>query len=123
MLHDTGASVSSVDLKLLDRYFDDYIARGVIPAAPRRVSTVSDDFALFVMYAALGAGLSARLGRPVRVTSLELESSSRDESIIAELTGWRSGTRTGLMRGRVSYVDQRGGPGAIDVLALEQTAR
>ena len=122
MLRDTGASVSSVDLKLLDRYFDDYIARGVIPAAPRRVSTVSDDLAPIVSYEALGAGLSARLGRPVRVTSLELESSSSDESIIAELTGWRSGTRTGLMRGRVSYVDQRGGRGAIDVFVKAKAA-
>jgi len=122
MLCRVGASLSNVDLKLLDRYFDDYVARGVVPAPPRRVSTTSDESAPVVSKEWLAAGLSTRFGRPIRVTSLELEPLSSDESIIAELTGWRSGTQTGLVRGRVSYVDQGDVPGAIDIFVKAKAA-
>jgi hypothetical protein len=53
-------------------------------------------------------GLSRRLGHPVRIATLELEPASADDSIIAELTSWRSGQTAGLVRGRVSYVDDAG---------------
>ena len=107
-LCDAPATVADVDLDMLGRYFDDYVARRVIPDAPRRVSRATAATVPILDRRALAAGLSRRLGRPVTISSIQLERVSSDESIIAELTGWRGGQSAGLMRGELSFVDDAG---------------
>jgi thioester reductase-like protein len=114
-LRGCGASLTDVDLHVLARYFDDYVARGVIPDAPRRIFAPARASMPTVSSDALAAGLSRQLGRGVTIRKIDLEPASSDESIIAELTGWRSGTQAGLMRGRVAYVDEAGSPGSANV--------
>jgi len=103
-----GATLTDVDLDILGRYFDDYVARGVItrPGAAHRAPGPSSGSVVTVSRAALEAGLSRRFDRSVTIDAIKLEPASTDESTIAELTGWRSGTRGGLLRGRASYVDE-----------------
>ena len=117
-----GASLTDVDVPVLARYFDDYYARGVIADAPRRLPAASSSSTPMVSQQLLAAGLSRRLGRVVRVDGIELQPASSDESIIAELTGWRSGTRAGLTRGRVSYVDEQGVLGAAKIFVKAKAA-
>jgi acyl carrier protein len=107
-LQNVGVSLTDVGPFVLARYFDDYVERGLIPDSPRRQRQIAKDAAPLVSKAALAAGLAARLGRDVTVDRIELQPASSEESIIAELTGWRSSRTTGLMRGIVTYVDNCG---------------
>lgn len=107
-LGDVGASLTPVGPSVLARYFDDYVAGGLIPDSPRRRRVTVNGAPPLISRDALAAGLSRRLERRVTIDAIELQPVSGDESIIAELTGWRSGAATGLMRGTVSYVDDRG---------------
>ena len=102
-----GTSLTTVGPSVLARYFDDYVAEGVIPDSPRRRRATQMGATPFISDDALAAGLSRRLGRRVTVDTIELQPASGEESIVAELTGWRSGAATGLMRGTVSYIDDR----------------
>jgi len=116
------ARLTDVDLNVLSRYFDDYVARRVVPDAPRRVPRASVDATPIVRSEALETGLSRLVGYSVKVTAIDLEPMSSDESIIAELTGWRSGARSGLMRGSISYVDDRGIPASTAVFVKAKAA-
>jgi len=106
-LRDVGASVTAIGPSVLARYFDDYVAGGLIPDCARGRAT-ANGATPFISHDALAAGLSRRLGREVTIDAIDLQPVSGEESIIAELTGWRSGAATGLMRGTVPYIDDRG---------------
>lgn len=123
-LRDAGASLTDVDARVLARYFDDYVARRVIPDAPRRLPAMEGggSAGVPVSHAALAAGLSRCLGRAVTVAAVDIEPASTDESIIAELTGWRAATHTGLMRGRISYTDDEGVLGKARVFVKAKAA-
>jgi hypothetical protein len=71
---------------------------------------------------ALEAGLSQHLGIGVTIREVDLEPASSDESIITELTGWRSGTHAGLMRGHVTYVDENGSSGHANIFVKAKAA-
>jgi thioester reductase-like protein len=117
-----GVSLTPIDVRVLARYFDDYVARGAIPDAPRRSPATTSSSTPVVSLGALSVGLSRQLGRPLAAVAIELKEASGDESIIAELTGWQSGVRVGLMRGRVSYVDARGVGGTTPIFIKSKSA-
>jgi thioester reductase-like protein len=107
-LCDAGATLTDVDLEVLGRYFDDYVARRAIPDAPRRVRSSSSAATPLMSRSSIAEGLSRRLGRPVTIAAIALRPVSTDESIIAELTSWRGGKTAGLMRGQVTSIDDAG---------------
>ncbi len=116
-----GALLTNVGPTVLARYFDDYVGRGVIPDTPRYHGSNGNGAGPVISHESLAAGLSRHLGREVTVRAVQLEPALSDESIIAELTGWRSGPATGLMRGTVSYIDDRRVPGLSKIFIKAKT--
>jgi aminoglycoside phosphotransferase (APT) family kinase protein len=86
-------NVRQLDSHVLGRYFEEFIGRGVVPRAPRLpvASSVGD------------IDLRALLGAR-EVTLAPVDS---DDSIVAELTSWRAGTRSGLFHATAIHDDGR----------------
>ena len=108
-----GVSIADVDSRLLSRYFDDFVRRGIVPdvGGPRFATPARIDSSAVVEREALESGLSAWLGEPVRVGLMSIAPVASDESIVAELTAWRSGrgTEAGLFRANVEAIGCDGG--------------
>ncbi len=108
-----GVTVRDVDSRLLSRYFDDFVRRGIVPdvddcgvasdapAGGRAVVEPSE---------ALRDGLGELLGERVRVGRISLAPLESEESIVAELTAWRSGTQSGLFHASVEAIGDDGSP-------------
>ncbi len=93
-----GGSTHQLDSNLLARYFDDFVAQRVVPRAVRLPKPSSTE-KLDITDALHRAGLDVR--------DIALSPVDADESIVAELTSWRSGTRSGLFHADVMLGDDR----------------
>jgi thioester reductase-like protein len=94
--HETMFDHPPLDASLLQRYFDAFVATGVLPqrtanseprAANREQRTLDEGF------------FSRAMGQ--QVTAVEAVGRLSDHSVISELTAWRCGRPTGLFRYRV----------------------
>ncbi|HEV8447014.1 MAG TPA: thioester reductase domain-containing protein [Gemmatimonadaceae bacterium] len=98
-----GVRVHDVDSQLLSHYFDDFVRRGTVPeAGSSRVARPADESPVLVPGEALEKGLSDWLGERVRVEGVSISPVATEESIVAELTAWRSGTQAGLFHATVN---------------------
>lgn len=100
---------------LLERYFDRFVASGVLPAVRRRRPSRTCDAA------AGGAFLAPVLRRAFGDGSLEvcqatLLAEGSEHSIISELAGWRAGAAAGLARWRVEVRGRDATPHTIDLM-------
>ena len=89
-----GATIRDVDSRLLSRYFDDFVRRGLVPdvgSSGIASQPVADSRAVIEPSEALRNGLGELLGERVRVGRVSLAPLESEESIVAELTAWRSG--------------------------------
>lgn len=97
-----GNPSRALDFHVLSRYFDDFVLKGVIPdTSARRSAPASTTRALDVYAYAprLVPNLREWTGDPsLQVESLVTTPLPSDDSIVAELTSWRAGTRAGLYR-------------------------
>jgi thioester reductase-like protein len=78
-MRSVDASIGALDARLLARYFDDFVERGLVPDAPARLRDAG--------------------ARSLAVKGVSLEPLATDDSIVAELTALRSGAATGLFQG------------------------
>ena len=109
-----GASCSTIDSTLLDRYFARYVAQGVVPDVGRRyekagVGSFSSTPAIDALRPEIERSLAGRFGDP----SLSIEEATfapmgGDDSIVSELTSWREGAAVGLFRGGVAVRGAKG---------------
>jgi thioester reductase-like protein len=110
-----GVTIREVDSRLLSRYFDDFVRRGIVPdVRDREVATGAPAGARAVIEPdkALRKGLGELLGERVGVERISIAPLESEESIVAELTAWRSGegTQTGLFHASLEAVGGDGSP-------------
>jgi hypothetical protein len=104
-----------VDARLLSRYFDDFVRRGIVPDVGDcgvASDAPADGRAVVESSEALRNGLGELLGKRVRVGRISLAPLETEESIVAELTAWRSGggTESGLFHAGVEAIGDDGLP-------------
>jgi len=106
-----GATIRDVDSRLLSRYFDDFVRQGIVPdVGDCEVSSFAPAHARAVIEPseALQNGIGDWLGERVRVGRISLSPLASDESIVAELTAWRSGTQSALFHASVETIGDDG---------------
>ena len=101
------AQCSTIDTALLDRYFERYVAEGVVPDNPIRAATRRGSFAatpsVEALLPALTRSLAVRFGdQTLAIESVSLAPLGGDDSIVSELTSWRAGATMGLFRAEIS---------------------
>ena len=106
-----GLSCPPLNVQLLDRYFQDYVARGFLPAPVRGGWSPQGAGAAGAIHRdtdRLARVLRAHFGDDtVKVLASELVEGGSAHSIIGELSGWRHGQRTGLFQCLLS-IEQQG---------------
>lgn len=118
VLAQAGTTCTPLDAHLLDRYFESFTDRGLIPPVARATAVRCDTGVSGRLVSAMERSLRLRSGDPaLRITNVELfPMGGGDDSIVAELTSWKRGSRAGLRRARVT-AESRDGPAlAIDVV-------
>ena len=97
-----GVHCPAVDTAMLDRYFGDYVAQGLIAEAPqrRRSAPASPGVPdLGPVIPLLEEALRRRRrDASLHISKLSLQPLGGDESIVGELTSWRHATTCGLFR-------------------------
>lgn len=123
MLAQAGAKCPPLDTNLLDRYFDSYSERGLIPPV-RRVTAKHGDACLSnPLVTAIECSLQRRNSDPaLRITNVELFSMCGDDSIVAELTSWKRGSRPGLRRARLTTESLDGRTSVIDLVLKSKSS-
>lgn len=117
MLARVGTSCSPLDAHLLDRYFDSYTERGLISPVKQATNIRRDTCLSRSLVIALERSLRRRNCDPaLRITNVELFSMGGDDSIVAELTSWRRGSRPGLRRARLTTESRDGRTSVIDLV-------
>jgi thioester reductase-like protein len=94
-----GHESKPLTTRVLSTYFDDFERVGLIPyssSRPRLTRGEIETPSLDGIRRQLGESLSKATNRPIHVEAIDLRPINTDESIVAELTGWRGGTRSGL---------------------------
>jgi len=117
MLAQSRTACPPLDAHLLDRYFESYTERSLIPPVAR-ATTVRHEASLgrpLVM--AIEQSLQRRICDPsLRITNVKISPMDGDDSIVAELTSWRRGNRAGLRRAQLTVESQVGHTSVIDVV-------
>ena len=117
MLTQAGTTCPHLDAHLLDRYFDSYSERGLIPPVARVTAARSDACLSSPLVTAMERSLQRRNCDPaLRITNVELFPMRGDDSIVAELTSWKRGSRSGLRRARLTAESRDGGTSVIDLV-------
>lgn len=96
LLAQAGTTCAPLDTHLLDRYFDSYTERRLIPTVARATPVRRDARLSSSLVTAIEQSLQ------LRITNVELFPMDGDDSIVAELTSWKRGSRTGLRRARLT---------------------
>ncbi|MCM3869630.1 MAG: thioester reductase domain-containing protein, partial [Pyrinomonadaceae bacterium] len=103
VLSQAGTTCPPLDADLLDRYFDWYTERGLVPAVARATAVRRDTFLSSRLVTALECSLRRRsCDSALRITNVELFPMGGDDGIVAELTSWRRGHRVGLRRAQLT---------------------
>jgi len=117
MLAQAGTTCPPLDTNLLDRYFDSYSERGLIPPLVRATAVRSDTCLSSPLVTAIEHSLRSRnCDRTLRITNVELFPMRGDDSIVAELTSWKRGSRPGLRRARLTAESRDGCTSVIDLV-------
>ena len=121
ILAQSGTTCSPLDAHLLDRYFESYTERNLIPhvahATTARVATVRREASLSKsLVMAIERSLQRRICDPaLRIKNVQISPMDGDDSIVAELTSWKRGGRAGLRRAQLT-VESHGHTSVIDVV-------
>lgn len=110
MLAQVRTACPPLDTHLLDRYFDSYTERGLISPVTRATNVRRDSCLSRSLVMAIEGSLQTR------ITNVELSPMGGDDSIVAELTSWRRGSRPGLRRARLTTESRDGSTSVIDVV-------
>jgi thioester reductase-like protein len=110
VLTEAGVTCAPLDTHLLDRYFDSYTERSLIPPVLRTTSVHRETSLSNSLVRAIEDSLS------LRITNVELFPMDSDDSIVAELTSWKRGSRPGLRRARLTTESRDGCTSSIDVM-------
>ncbi len=117
MLTEAGVTCPPLDTNLLDRYFDSYTERCLIPPVPRAISVHRESSLRNSLVTEIEHSLQRRNCDPsLRITNVELFPMNSDDSIVAELTSWKRGSRPGLRRARLTTESRDACAPSIDVL-------
>jgi hypothetical protein len=111
LLAKAGTICPPLDTHLLDRYFDSFTERRLIPPVARAMSVRRDACLSRSLITALEHSLQSR------ITNVELFPVNSDDSIVAELTSWKRGSRPGLRRARLTTASR-----VIDVMLKSKPA-
>ncbi len=106
-----GVTIRDVDSRLLSRYFDDFVRREIVPevGVPELADHAPTDVRPVIEPSeALRNGLGELLGACVRVGRISLSPLASEESIVAEMTAWRSGSQSGLFHASVEATGDDG---------------
>jgi thioester reductase-like protein len=118
-LQAAGLECPTLDADLLDRYFQDYVARGFLPdrrnsrCTVRRTAPQLDELQPLMRIHFGDARLIVCEARLVQAGS--------DRSVIGELTSWRRGRRTGLFRYDLE-IERGGRRSSLDVMVKVKAA-
>jgi hypothetical protein len=96
LLVQTGTTCPPLDTHLLDRYFDSFTERRLVPPVARATTVRRDACLSRSLITALEHSLQ------MRITNVDLFPVNSDDSIVAELTSWKRGSRPGLRRARLT---------------------
>ena len=96
LLSQAGTTCPPLDTHLLDRYFDSFTERRLIPPVARATSIRHEAGLSNTLITAIEHSLQ------LRITNVELFPMNSDDSIVAELTSWKRGSRPGLRRARLT---------------------
>ena len=117
MLARARTSCAPLDATLLGRYFDSYTERGLISPVKQATNVRRDNSLSSALVSALEGSLQSRNRDPsLRITKVELFPMGGDDSIVAELTSWKRGSRPGLRRARLTTESRDGGASVRDVV-------
>lgn len=117
MLARAGTSCPPLDAHLLDRYFDSYRERGLISPVTSATNVRPDAGLSNPLFTNIEGSLQRRNCDPaLRITNLELFPMGGDDSIVAELTSWKRGSRPGLRRARVTTESRDGCTSVIELV-------
>jgi thioester reductase-like protein len=117
MLAQAGTTCPPLDAHLLDRYFNSYTERGLISPVTRATNVRRDACLSSTLVTAIERSLRRRNCDPaLRITNVELFPMGGDDSIVAELTSWRRGSRPGLRRARLTTESRDGCTSVIDLV-------
>jgi hypothetical protein len=117
VLAQVGTTCPPLDSNLLDRYFDSYSERGLIPPVGRVTNKHRDACLGKPLLTAIECSLQRRNSDPtLRITNVELFPMGGDDSIVAELTSWKRGSRPGLRRAHLTTESRDGRASVIDLV-------
>ncbi len=106
-----------LDTQLLDRYFESFSERELIPPLAHVTDKHRDASLSSRLVAAIERSLQQRNCDPaLHITNVELFPMGGDDSIVAELTSWKRGSRPGLRRASVTCALRDGRTSVIDVI-------
>ncbi len=117
ILAQSGTTCPPLDAHLLDRYFESYTERRLIPPVARAPTVRREASLSRPVVIDIERSLQRRTGDPaLRITDVKISPMDGDYSIVAELTSWRRGGRAGLRRARLTTETGDGRTSAIDVV-------
>ena len=117
LLAQAGVTCAPLDTHLLDRYFDSYTERCLIPTVARATPLRHNARLSSPFVKAIEHSLRRRNCDPaLRITNVELFPMNGDDSIVAELTSWKRGSRPGLRRARLTTESRDGCTSVIDLM-------
>jgi thioester reductase-like protein len=121
LLAQAGITCAPLDTHLLDRYFDSYTERRLIPTVVR-VTPIRRDLSSALITAIEHALRRRNCDPALRITNVELFPMNGDDSIVTELTSWKRGSRPGLCRARLTTEARDGRTSVIDVMLKSKPA-
>ena len=118
VLAQAGTNCPPLDGKLLDRYFNSYTERGLLSPLKRATHVRRDTSCMrSPLVTALESSLRHRHSdQALHITNLELFPMAGDDSIVAELTSWKRGSRSGLHRARLTTTSRDARTPVIDLV-------
>ncbi|HEX2268509.1 MAG TPA: aminoglycoside phosphotransferase family protein, partial [Pyrinomonadaceae bacterium] len=125
LLAEARTDCPALDTQLLERYFDSYTKRGLISPVGHPTNFCRNGRRNGRRDACLSRPLVTAIERSLqscscdpalRITNVELFPMGGDDSIVAELTSWKRGSRPGLRRARLTTESQDGCTSVVDVV-------
>ena len=123
MLAQAGTTCPPLDAHLLDRYFDSFTERGLIPRVAGATNVHRDACLSSPLVMTIERSLRLRnCDATLRITNVELFPIGVDHSIVAELTSRRRGSRPGLRRARLTTESRDGSTSVTDLVLKSKSS-
>jgi thioester reductase-like protein len=117
ILAQSGTTCPPLDAHLLDRYFESYTERSLIPPVARAPTVRREASLSRPLVMTIERSLQRRTCDPeLRITNVKISPMDGDDSIVSELTSWRRGVQPGLRRARLTTETGDGDTSVIDVV-------